>query len=406
MPPGEAIVQAGAGVNGFVIGHHHHVVDGFTVTGSQNGIQLGPHEVGDAAVDGLQAINNVVHDNRAAGIKFANVQGGGAMHNVVFANGREGIVYGGNSGTIFNNLVYGNATHPVNGVGKYGIALTSGGGHTIASNTVHANLGGGTGGGLRLGTATLVPVFSTVKDNIVTGHPIGVKEPGGAGYTGFAAIDFNNVNDNGVSYELGPSQQGPNSFSFAAGYLNAGAFDFRLRKTSQCVDKGSVSPADAGLASRTAFADKSPDEGTRVDLGFHGTLLTLSAGTLSNLSVQMTFAGAGGGDTLTLQGRLTPGAGSDGIGLGTEFVRVTAGSHTFDLNVSGFSCQGGGTSCTFNGPGPTTGTFNKSGANVDFQVTASGATLSHPGGPVPIGIRIGDDTGSFNAGLHGTLVYP
>jgi hypothetical protein len=405
------VVHAGPTTNGFVIGHHHHVVEGFRVRDSLNGIQLGPHEVGGGEVTGLQAVGNIVHDNVQAGIKFAKVNTGTAMHNEVFANGSEGIVYGVNGGdnaTIFNNLVYGNATADT---GKYGIALSRGGGHRVVSNTVHGNAVGGVGGGIRLGTSSTFPVFATVTDNIVTGSPVCVKEPGGA-YTGAAALDFNNVNCN-LDYDVGgASQPGPNSISLAAGYVNAAAADFRLLRTSQMVDKGSVTPDAAGLAGRTAFSDKSADVGPKVDLGYHGTVLKPSEGTVSNLNVQMTFTGTGN-DSLTVSARLAPGAESDGLGLGTDVVVLTIGSQVLELAAAGFNCSGNPTlTCSYNdGAGPVqSASFTRNGsgvgATVDLSVTAAAATLGTPTNPMAVQVRVGDDVGSFNAPVRGTLVFP
>jgi hypothetical protein len=393
--PGGATIQAGSTTSALVIGHHHHVVDGFVITGSRNGIQLGPHEVGDGRVRGLQAINNIVHGNAAAGIKFSNARRGSAMHNVVYANGQEGIAYDGDEGTIFNNLVHGNGTAG----GKYGIALASGGGHTVASNTVHGNVVGG----LRLGTANAVPVFSAVRNNIVTGNPVGVKEPGGSTYAGRATLEFNNVQGNDTDYDLGPSRKGPGSISVPPGYVDAGGGDFRLRRNSQCVDQGSVAPDAAGLAGRTAFADKSPDEPPRVDLGHHGTLLRPSEGAISNLAIQITLGGTGGDNTFTLSARLTEGPDSDGLGLGSDYVEIALGGETFTLPASGFTHQGGGT-WTFSGPGPlTSATFTKSGDHVDLSVAGSSAELL---ASATVLIRIGDDTGTASVAMRGTLVFP
>lgn len=411
-PPGQATVHAGPTTNGFVIGHHYHVVEGFRVRDSLNGIQLGPHEVGGGGVNGLQAVSNEVHDNVQAGIKFAKVNGGTAMHNVVYRNGFEGIVYGmngGDNGTIFNNLVYGNATADT---GKYGIALSRGSGHRVTSNTVHGNAVGGVGGGIRLGTSSTFPVFATVTDNIVTGSPVGVKEPGGA-YAGVAALDYNNVNATSLDYDVGgASQPGPNSLSVAAGYVNLTASDFRLLRTSQMVDKGSVTPDAAGLAGRTAFSDKSADVGPKVDLGYHGTVLKPSEGTVSNLSVQMTFTGTGS-DSLAVSARLTPGAGSDGLGLGADVVVLTIGSQVLELAASSFNCSGSPTlTCSYNdGAGPVqSASFTRNGngvaATVDLSVTAAASSLAIPSSPMSVQVRVGDDVGAFNAAVRGTLVFP
>jgi hypothetical protein len=121
----------------------------------------------------------------------------------------------------------------------------------------------------------------------------------------------------------------------------------------------------------------------------------------------MTILGTGGGDGFTLSGRLTQGAESDGLGLGTDYVEIVLGGQTFTLPVSGFTFQGG-TTWSFSGTGPvTSGTFTKNGNSVDMSsVTGSGTNVAYPGGPTTIQLRIGDDTGSVNVPMRGTLLYP
>src|SRR5262249_6899751 len=153
----------------------------------------------------------------------------------------------------------------------------------ITSNTVANN----TSGGIRLSTNTANPVVSTVLNNVVANNPVGIKEPGGAGYTGLATLDYNDVASNGTNYDLTPSVPGANSISSPPVFVNAAGGDFRLGRVatgqasdSPCIDRGSDTSSALGLAGRTAFTDKTPDTG-QVDLGYHGTVLYPSQGTLT-----------------------------------------------------------------------------------------------------------------------------
>jgi hypothetical protein len=405
--PGGAAVQGGAG-SGLLIGHHHHTVDGFEVTGFANGIQVGPHEVADGVVRGVVVQNCTVHGNAAAGIKFARAQRGKALHNRVSDNGAEGIVYRGNNARIVNNLVRGNGGAPTSG--KYGIALTAGDGHEVTNNTVHGN----TVGGLRLGTSNESPVTSTVRNNIVTGNPIGVKEPGGASYTGLAALDFNNVHGNTLAdYDLGPSTAGPGSISLSPGYVDAAGLDFRLGRIatgqaadSPCIDRGSASADALGLAGRTAFTDKAPDEGPRVDLGYHGTVLVPSAGAVTVSALTMNFTPAVGGDTLSLSARLSPGDGSDGLGVGTDYVQVGIGTLFFTIPVTALAPQGADAWSVSGTPPVASGTLTRAGGAVDVVLTATGLNLTLADGPQAVQLRIGDDSGVATVPMRGSLVYP
>ncbi len=418
--PGGAVIQAGPAASGLLVTHDHHTVDGFVVTGSLNGIQMGPHEVGDGPVRGLVAINNVVHDNAAVGLKFTNAEGGQALHNVVYGNGGDGILYSSfnrNSTTaytsrdamILNNLVLGNGA---NGDGEYGITITSGEGHQVINNTVHGNLLGG----VRLGTTNAVPVFSTVYNNIVTANPIGVKEPGGSSYTGVATLDFNNVHGNTQDYALsnaGLSVAGAGSVSQAPAYVDAAGGDFRLSRIdagqasdSPRIDGGSASADSLGLAGRTAFTDKRADTG-RVDLGYHGVLLKPSQGDVVVGGIHMSLTQAIDGDGFSLTARLSPGEDSDGLGLGTDYVEVGLGALLFTLPAAGFT-RYTETSWTYGGSGASaSGSFvAQPDGSVDISLTAGDLNLAFVEGPIAVQFRVGDDAGSATVPVRGSLVYP
>jgi hypothetical protein len=329
---------------------------------------------------------------------------------VIYNNAKDGIAYSGAQANIFDNLVYSNG---LAGGGEYGITLSSGSGHTVTNNTVSGNVSGG----IRLGTDAMAPVTSTVLNNIVVGNPVGIKEPGGSGYTGHATLDYNDVFGNTTkNYDLSAGSgtvAGANSISASPGFVNAAGADFRLGRVatgqpadSPCIDKGSAPSDSLGLGGRTAFTDKAPDSGT-VDLGYHGTLLTPTQGTVTlTTPTTLTFTTGQGNDSFTLSAILAPGSGSDGIEPGTNYAEVSFGSFQYSLPVSGFHDQGGGV-WSYTGTGQlSSGTFTKLGdGSVRISVTATGLNLSYADAPITIQVRIGDDFGSSTVALQGTLQF-
>jgi parallel beta-helix repeat protein len=374
--------------SGVYIGHHHHVVEGLAVTAAATGLQMGPYKTTGAEVLGLVARENHVYAN-GTGIKFGNVRDGKAMHNVIHNNGKDGITYSGNTATIFNNLVYANGTSLT---GEYGITLSSGNGHQVMSNTVYGN----SNGGIRLGTATATPVLSTVMNNIVVQNPVGIKEPAGSAYTGRATLDYNDVHGNtSGNYQLSSgsgSVVGSHSISLSPAFVNPANSDFRLSRQgagqqtdSPVIDRGSDTAEILGLGGRTAFTDKFPDVG-KADLGYHGTLLMPTEGTLAITTATLTFAP--GNDRFTLSGTLQPGVGSNGMDPDVEYVEVTLGNSRLflpagdpDINRS----SDGSVQFTVESP-------------LDFGV------IELP--TLRITFQVGDDFGSDIVLLKGTLEFP
>lgn len=403
---GTATIQPPAGSSGFYISHHYHTIDGFVVTGGSNGLQLGPYDGTPAPVNGMVVLNTRVFGNTLAGIKLVNAIAGSVMHNVVYGNNRDGIIYLGESANIFNNIVYANG---LSQIGNYGITIESGSGHQILNNTLYGN----NNGGMRLGTSANFPVFSTVLNNIVVGSPVGVKEPAGSNYTGRAVLDFNNVYGNTLNYELsntGTGVPGPSSISLAPVFLNAANADFRLGRVdtgqsadSPCIDRGSDTADALGLGGRTAFIDKHPDAG-RVDLGAHHTILKPTAGVLTITQASITLNP--GTDGFSLSANLKPGATSDGLALGVNYAEISLGTTTMSMPITGFTQQG--SAWGFTGAGPiTSGTFTpQADGSVNVTVQGSGIGISWNDTPVTFQVRIGDDYASNSVLLKGTLSFP
>lgn len=387
---------------GFYIGHNYHVIEGFVVdaTNAPNGIQVGPHSVGDATVTGVVISDNEVFGANSVGIKFSNAVNGKAQHNVVYQNGGDGIFYKGSNGTIFNNLVYSN---------KNGITLDSGSGHQVINNTAFAN----SGAGIRIGTDANVPVSATVLNNISAQNSTGIREQPDMRAT--STINYNNVpgpgfpNANGTPYALGRSVVGPNSLNADPGFVNPGALDFRLgriatgqARNSACIDAGDQTATARGLSSWTAFTDKAADTGI-VDLGFHGTPIVPAQGTIAMEAASLNFV-ANGNDDFTLRFVLAPGAASDGINLGEEYAQISLGGMQFTLPVTGFTSQGSNVWRYTGASGITSGTFTKLGdGSVRVEVIATGQNLSASESQIPLQAQIGDDFASTAFKVQGTL---
>jgi len=414
--PGQVIIDPPSGTTAFVITHDYYQIDGFTITGGLNGIQLGPHEGGDGPVNGLVATNNVIYGNSAVGLKFTSAVSGVATHNVIYNNGRDGILYqnssvssGASNANIFNNLIYSNGL--AGGGVYYGIQLAAGSGHQITNNTIVGNVSGG----VLLGTSDTAPVFATLRNNIIVGNPNGIKERSSSGYTGKGDLDYNDVFGNTTkNYDLNLATgtvAGPNSISADPIFLNSASGDFRLGRVatgqaadSPCIDRGSATSAALGLANRTAFPDKYADSG-QVDLGYHGTIIYPSQGTLT-ISQAGAALNPGNNDSLNVTGNLSAGTGSDGIDPGVNYTEIDFGNLVFILPLSGFQQQGA--QWTFTSAGPvTSAVFQKQAdGSVNFTVQASGLSISYNDSPVPVTVRVGDDFGSTTIGFRGILQYP
>jgi hypothetical protein len=133
--PGSATIQPPSGLNGFFISHHHHVIEGFVVTGAAIGLKLGPHDPGNTGpVVGVVARHNEVHNNSSNGIQFTEALDGVAELNTVYQNSQNGISYSGNGSVIHANVVYANA--------QFGIYIKDGIDHQIWDNDVYNNAKG------------------------------------------------------------------------------------------------------------------------------------------------------------------------------------------------------------------------------------------------------------------------
>jgi parallel beta-helix repeat protein len=129
--PGSVTIQPPSGTTGFLIQHHHHVVDGFIVTGATIGLKMGPHTSGDGTVVGLIARDNEVHNNSSNGIQFTSALDGVAEFNTVYQNGQNGLSYSGNGSTIHDNVSHTNA--------QFGIYIKDGIDHQVWNNTAYNN---------------------------------------------------------------------------------------------------------------------------------------------------------------------------------------------------------------------------------------------------------------------------
>jgi parallel beta-helix repeat protein len=131
---GAVTIRPPAGQNGIFISHHHHVIEGFVVTGGTVGIRFGAHDGGDGPVNGLVARHNRVFGNSNNGIQFMNAQNCVAASNTVHGNGLNGLNYSGNGSVIHDNVVYDNA--------NFGVYVRDGINHQVWNNTAHGNPNG------------------------------------------------------------------------------------------------------------------------------------------------------------------------------------------------------------------------------------------------------------------------
>lgn len=407
VTPGTVTIQPPSGP-GVYIGHNYNIVEGLIVTGSSStGLQLGPYKAnGDPPVTGVVARNNVVFGNAVIGVKFTNAIDSVAAHNVVYDNGKDGVWYSGSGATIFNNLIYNNGLRLT---GEYGITLTNGDRHQIINNTLYGNRNGG----IRLGTSNNGPVYSTALNNIVVQSPVGIREPAGSDYTGWAELNYNNVYNNTSNYELSKGSgtvKGAGSISAAPNFINPAQNDFRLgRKAtgqgvdSPLIDKGSDTADAVGLGGRTAFIDKYPDTGL-VDLGYHETLLHLTEG---NVAVsQAAIALSPDGEDLLVTTILTPGTESDGVELGMEYLEASIGKFQFFLPMA--SAHGGGSQWTYGSTETVSATATRlpSGA-IEIMLQAHGlAAETLVSMTTSIAVSVGDDFGATTISLRGLLQYP
>src|SRR5262245_37538950 len=333
--PGAVIIDPPAGP-GFLVSHDYHLIYGFVITAT-NGIQV----QGGGALTGTVISNNRLLRNSQSGIKVSGAAGVTIMHNVIASNGKQGIVYDTSSrANIFDNLIHLNGS-----AGAWGIEISSGNGHRITNNTVWGHTAAGSGG-IRVGTSADAPVYSTVVNNIVVNNRVGIKEPAGSGYAGIAKLEFNDVFGNTADYDLSPtgSAVGSTSLSQDPRFVSldpANPNFLRLSRLasgqpvdSPCIDVGSTAADTLGLGSRTVFASKAPDVG-RADLGYHWPL-NLVVGVITDTSASVTTNSGPSNDSFTLSLRLVPGAGSDGIELGTSDAELSFGSVFYALPVSGF----------------------------------------------------------------------
>jgi hypothetical protein len=403
--PGTVTIQPPGSKPGFYIGHNYTVIDGVDVVGGTVGMQMGPHKVAKGTVTGLTARNVLVSGATSVGIKFTRAIDGAVMHSIIRDSGRDGIYYLGNRANIFNNLLISNGR-----IAEFAITLANGSGHQITNNTLYSNVKGG----IRLGISNTVPVSSTVLNNIVVQNPVGVREPAGSDYSGHATLDYNDVYGNTTNYALSAGSgtvKGSHSLTVSPAFVDPANNDFRLSRKatgqstdSPVINKGSNTTENLGLSGWTAFTDKSPDT-DQVDLGYHGTRLSVAEGTTTISQAALTFNQSG--QSFTLAANLRPGTKSDGIEPGTEFVQISFGGYQYLLPAANFTKSG--SKWVYNGGNGVSAAslqeLTDGSVNLTLQVSglALEAAISTSMG---ISVQIGDDFASALVNFQGVLQYP
>ena len=105
-------------------------IDGFRITGANQGLKLGAHDGGGNIV-GLLIQNNKISGSSSNGINVENGLNVEIAFNIIFDNGANGITHGGNSSLIHDNVVHDNA--------QFGIYVRDGVGHQVFDNTAFNN---------------------------------------------------------------------------------------------------------------------------------------------------------------------------------------------------------------------------------------------------------------------------
>lgn len=326
---GAVVIQPlGQATAGFrLLGHHHVIIEGFTIEGSSDpGIQvrasvlgtksaevtIRDNEVRGSARSGIEVSaegnvvieNNLVSNNLTTGISVTGADGtesgnvvprvinntlrNNGDHGVFVANARDGVVAGnrilsnqatgvtlrGTDGMLVaNNLIYANAQH--------GIAIGSGRTSDVGSlNTAVANntVYGNGGWGLVVGSVWGDSPGATVVDNIFHENLAGGIAVATSSTAGYAA-GFN-INPDGYAdgtpanaYDLSDDPlfvdpAGPDGVLGGDGFADD---DFHLRdqppERSPGIDAGSTTVEQRGVTG-SAVASGGVDSGV-VDIGYH-----------------------------------------------------------------------------------------------------------------------------------------
>lgn len=228
------------------------VIQGNIITNIENeegALVVGIHVDGGAPViTGNRVVENMVGayaSGGAYGIRINQVEGSpaavvseneliyngaGCQHPMGFCTG-AGIVFGGESVVIRNNILAGNGGSGGYGSG-YGVHL-SGNDIVFVHNTVVASIG--------YGVMIEADSSATVLNNIVAYH-FGHSLSFGLCVMGDGSLteDYNNLWENEGDY-CGPP--GPHDLALDPLFVDLSGFDFHLQKGSLCIDRGT----DAGV---------------------------------------------------------------------------------------------------------------------------------------------------------------
>lgn len=212
-----------------IVGNHVHdlAISGGCTANGGSGILNGNYNGSDGDI-----IGNVVHDIGVPGS----------------CNGVQGIYHSNLRGHIFNNIVY--------RVSAYGIHLWHAANNvTVANNTVFANGTSNMGGGILMGTGDspggIVLDYTKVINNIAFDNPkVGIVQ---YCYSGENCIGQHNTVANNLVHRNGIGiimRVGSHINTVAANprfkdYQADGSGNYRLRKNSPAVDKGTSTSAPA-----------------------------------------------------------------------------------------------------------------------------------------------------------------
>jgi parallel beta-helix repeat protein len=231
---GDTNVIVDGATYGFYLNNADYVeIHGLKITSSSYGIYLYNN------ADHNKVTNCEIYGNSVNGVFLHSSNGGynEIDHNKVYSNPDGGIYsYGDQNNSFYRNQVYANSS--------YGFYIYNPLSYHVYNNTIYQN---GTYGIYFYRNNILYP--SKFRNNIIVGHTRGFRGVLASGLD----TDYEDVWNNTTNYQ--GITAGPNSISLDPQFVNPAAYDFHLRPTSPCINRGDPDPF---------YND--PD-GTRADIG-------------------------------------------------------------------------------------------------------------------------------------------
>ena len=264
-----------------VFGASYVVVAGFDLTGGRiAGIQVRPGPLGALSAGAVLANNRIFGNGQFCSSPCVN-------------KGRGIEVMAATDTTIFNNLVYGNASVGI-AIGDAGSAAAANQDSTnarVINNTIDGHDFGIIVG---RGTGAVAPGAWVINNIIADVRRFGINVDGTSRCDYIGA--FNLFAGSGIVPYTKTTPFDPSDIIVPdAGFAAPDNDDFRLTATSPALDAGSAPAALFGLDGSTARVDGVLDSGT-VDLGFHSDAVGIPAFSSVPIVQQVLYVRANGND--------------------------------------------------------------------------------------------------------------